>query len=1467
MFKKAIFTLILLFLFISLISPIKPMVYGSGYSEFLLRDLLINKTILDTIYDLSNISDRLTGHNGYYNVTNYLYRRLYNLTNGNVLLDNYTIVVPVDNGSYLEVNGLYIKVYPIWPSGGVPVNGEYSGRIVVARKLEDLNSVDLRDSIVFIDMGIDWKWLWLLDPYIGVKAIIFYDSDDTINGRMYDKYLDAPVNLPLGYISCRELKVKYNSSLIDLNGTYGYLKLSSRWIETNAFNIIAYFPGENHDYKIVLLTHYDSWSPAIGYAPGANDLLAPAYLIGLAEKYSRDKPKYDTLIILFSGYYEGLVGHRYFVEKYLFNNNKLVFGNKSIKLDPDKTIYVGIDINSNSHYIAPTSIGYFYTAQAIGITYGPLNLYAGFIDEVYSSSIVKDRVAEIFGSGFGDKIRQLLLYSKDPNSWWVLFPGPYWLDTEPFWSSGLPAFTLKSAFAEKGFQATPRDLIDYVNFTNVAIQYRLVDVFLDILYSKKPDELAACISKGLSPGAPVRTSVSGRNEMFTKLIGQVMVWIPSLGQRVSLDRAGFDKALVMIRAGSRIKTTSPWNIRLVMFTDEKGYFEVSGLHSSRATSLEITALVLSDTGKVLALNAMGSVSRGSTVSINQPVLGSYQAPWEVWIVEYNGSISLNLVVDPITYQTPLEGGSIGYKIVRLDTLAEPEYYWVFLDETGFFIAYVDRLMEYSLVFGPEPVYYVIEDALPNHIYSLYDALDDTLSIVKERMDRLAEYRIVNPAVDEFLSRGLNALNNATEALLKHKYQEYRAYICMGLTATFNAYKLMKSTYLDVENTAILFSVLLVFFAFILGLYLRKPGDNPLKVVIKAISISVIIALIFALLHPAFHLTVNAIMSIIGFIMLILSIPALLILLSDFNNALKEIRRKKVGIHEVERSRIATSYVAFSYGVEHMKRRKLRTILTLITLIVVVISVVLFTSLSSYVAPKPIGITGYTPTRPSGFMFQRETIDRNLPLGDMVLDVVEVAISNETIARYWSSSSIYIFLYDDPTKYHSLEGVVGLEVFEDRITNISKYIVKGRWFDENDTYSIIIPYSTINTTNGAIDVNKTVVLAGVKFKVVGVYDDRRILGIRELDGHTITPVIGFPRAHALRVAFIPSKIVKEDPWMGKGVAFILAQISSRTRYDPYSISREIMFTLPSLDTYMYSTVRGVSKYSRLIALQGAGFNYIIAPVIIASISILGVMLGSIYERRREIYIYASLGLSPTQIGLMFIAEALACALIATVVGFSLGIVLTNIAAALMPQVFKPNYSSGYVLLALSTTFIAVLLASIYPVFKAGRMALPSLRRKWEYPTKPSGDEWLIPLPFKLTTFRELLGVYTYVYEYISGFTSPDIGSFVVEKLGVSRSEVGGKSVVVLEGEARLKPWHAGVKQVFQIRAVETKPGEWDISIYLKRLTGNRRIWIKSNKVFIDALRKQLLLWRTLHIEDKKSYIEKAHVFFKDMKLNI
>ncbi|MEM0356106.1 MAG: FtsX-like permease family protein [Desulfurococcaceae archaeon] len=1404
-------------------------------------------SILNDLYNLSNLTDKTTGSSGFNYFTWYIYNKLRGLPGVKVILQNYTIPIPVDNGSFIEYSGGSIKAYPMYPSGGVPVNTFIEGKAIVLKSLDDMNHKILENSIVFIDMGVNWDWINLLDPSIGVKAVIFYCSESIVRSRVYDKYFDAPVNLPLGYVS-----MSYDELLNTVNGSDIKVRLSSKWDVREAYNIVVYVKGVSNDYTILLVTHYDSWSPVVGLAPGASDTIAPLYLTHLVEYMVNNTPPYDTIIVFFSGFYQGLVGHRLFVEEYIHQRKPIV---EELAIDPQRTLIIGLDITYGSKYVTPVSIGYFYSAQDIGITAGPLNYYSGFINTVFSEQ--EYRI-------IGDPIfRRIVEYSTSSATWWQLVPGPYWLDTEPFWSSGLPAFTLKTAFSENRFRSTPVDFIERLlgDIDNVRIQLKLIDRVLSAIFSKDQKSLSSAISTGLSPRAPTRTPRTARNEMFTKLTGRVYIWDPFRDTKEEISKYGFRNALVIVRAGSRTRSSNTWNVRLAVFTDSDGFFELTGLHHYVATSLEITALLLDSEGKVFALSIGGRISTGSNIGIGEAEIGSREAPWEVYVYPYNGSITINMLVNPSDLQTPFEGAGIGVGIIESETQAPPQFYRIYVDETGYTVIYVDKYMDYDIIIGPNPVMYVYTNVKPGSKLSTLKGLEDTIRICEERYLLLKNYGIANPVVESYLNISKSLYSNALSNLENRRYTDYLTNLYAGLSTANQLYASVKSTYLDITNTGILYSVLLVLSGFIFGLLFRKHGQKPVSVFIKTLLVLIALGSIFGLLHPAFKLTTNAIMAVIGFVAFILTIPILLVLISDFNEALAVIRRAVKGIHKVEVSKFATSYVALSYGVEHMRRRKLRTALTLTTLIVIVIGLVLFTSLTSYVEPKPIAVKS-TPTRPEGYLIQLEGIDRNFPLGSLFLELTRSVVSRDSYGRFWYTGTVYVMLDKDPSKRMDFEGIIAIDPSEFTKLNLTGIIIAGTFFTECSCREVLIPKTSVDDLrikyNVTISVNDTVLVMGVPFRIIGIYDDEVFMNIRELERDTpLTPVKGFPRSRAYRVIIIPTCIIYENPWLSKGVSLFLAQIAI---YMEGSIAEakasELIKVFPTVDFYLYSINKGVYKYSKLIAIRGSGFYYIVPPLIIASISVSSVLLGSLYERRREIYIYASIGLSPLQIGLMFLAETIAYGLISVVVGYATSLAATNILANMYPEAFKPNYSSGYVVLSLGFTMVAVVLATLYPIYKAGRMALPSLKRKWEYPTKPVGDEWIIPLPFKFTSFRDLSGAFTYIFERLSSFTSIDVGNFVIEKIDIDKRVESNGVNYVLRGEVRLKPWQAGIKQLFEIKAIMIKPEEWDLSIYIKRISGNPTIWFKSNKYFIDDLRKQLLLWRTLSQEDKDIYIQKS-----------
>ncbi|MGH7144935.1 MAG: FtsX-like permease family protein, partial [Planctomycetota bacterium] len=270
---------------------------------------------------------------------------------------------------------------------------------------------------------------------------------------------------------------------------------------------------------------------------------------------------------------------------------------------------------------------------------------------------------------------------------------------------------------------------------------------------------------------------------------------------------------------------------------------------------------------------------------------------------------------------------------------------------------------------------------------------------------------------------------------------------------------------------------------------------------------------------------------------------------------------------------------------------------------------------------------------------------------------------------------------------------------------------------------------------------------------------------------------------------------------------------------------------------------------------------IFPLLIAFFMILSIMIGSVYERRQEIYVFSAVGLAPRHVAIMFLAEAVVYAGIAAVLGYFLGIILLGSLRTLgaLPANFYPNYLGVFVIYAALLAFAATLLSALYPIYLAGRMVNPSLERTWAIDEKPVGRDWLISLPFIASDRREACGILCFLRHFLElhvgsrsgGFALPDEPPApqldAAATAGGSRAGAGASASASasLTADIWLAPFERNILQQARIEAAHD-PAR---NLYLLRLrlhlnSGQQALWQRSAHVFVDALRKQLLVWRGL-----------------------
>jgi hypothetical protein len=265
-----------------------------------------------------------------------------------------------------------------------------------------------------------------------------------------------------------------------------------------------------------------------------------------------------------------------------------------------------------------------------------------------------------------------------------------------------------------------------------------------------------------------------------------------------------------------------------------------------------------------------------------------------------------------------------------------------------------------------------------------------------------------------------------------------------------------------------------------------------------------------------------------------------------------------------------------------------------------------------------------------------------------------------------------------------------------------------------------------------------------------------------------------------------------------------------------------------------------------------------------------MISSVYERKREIAIYTSVGLAPSHVSFLFVAEAMAFAVLSVVCGYLLAQTSAKfLAETALWSGITVNYSSMAGVLAMVLVIIVVLVSVIYPSKVASQIAIPDVNRSWTLP-QAQGNMLELTLPF-LMTYREHRSVGGYLFDYFEGhqdvshgmFSTADIQfSFVCtdppglakETYNCPEDQCEYDQCLQIKSSVWLAPFDFGIMQtvVFLFEPAEDEPGFLEIRVQLIRESGEANAWRRINKTFLHDIRRQLLLWRSFDDPTKEKY---------------
>jgi len=463
--------------------------------------------------------------------------------------------------------------------------------------------------------------------------------------------------------------------------------------------------------------------------------------------------------------------------------------------------------------------------------------------------------------------------------------------------------------------------------------------------------------------------------------------------------------------------------------------------------------------------------------------------------------------------------------------------------------------------------------------------------------------------------------------------------------------------------------------------------------------------------------------------------------------------------------------------------------------------------------------------------------------------------------------------------------------------MNRILTSGRWFTHADRRAVILP-DTLAERIGAVP-GCTVSLWGEPYEVAGIFSGKKMEEFTDLDGEPLTPVI-FPSEAAVEV----TESEKEAVESGEDVVGYQGRYQ-HVRGDqviilPYETVMSLGGQLKSLAvsdkgakdlagkladrfglTIYAGLPTGTFVFHSSDTIDYAGVPNIIIPLVIAMLIVLNTMIGSVYERKREIGVYTAVGMAPSHVSFLFIAESLAFAVLSAVLGY----LLAQTAAELLSgtSIWKgmtANYSSLAGVAAMVLVILVVLLSVIYPSRVAANIAIPDVNRSWTLP-EPVGNTIKATLPF-LMRIREQDCAGGFLLEYYKAHQDVSHGLFSTAEIRQDfvcpwkepepqphPGELHGEfcsleSCLRIMARVWLAPFDFGINQQVTIifSPAMWHPGYLEIEVELTREAGEAGMWKRLNKGFLDDLRKQMLVWRSLDEEKRTSYEKSVDVSTKN-----
>lgn len=1415
---------------------------------------LLEEKLQGHIARLAGLGSRVTGYPGASAAADYLEAQLRARGVAQVYRAPFQVPVPVDEGAGLELEGgAPLALHGMWPNlartstlppGGLSASLVYAGRAGPG----ELNHLQVEGGIAVLEYDCGLNWVEVFD--LGAVAAIFLAPPTPERAHRREgeaKFLSTPADLPRFYAP--EAASQILRERLAKGALRGRLWGRMSWQQVEAQTLVGIIPGTDPELGkegVLIGAYYDAISPVPALAPGAEQACGVAAWLEVAGVLAARPPQRSVLLVATAGHFEALAGMRAWAARWRqLQKGATPAGELETRLQALKpAYYLGLDLSSHSRQLGLVQAGDPYRVRTIQPPlYGPLLRLAQEWE-------AQEAGGELVLGGDLKPINQRRLVGQLPERLPV--------EGAAFNLAGPLGLTLVSAGDERAAFDSPLDLPAGVDLTNLAHQTRLL---LHLI-------------PGLLDEGQAGPQISEPKDFSGTLRGQVLIW-----KEYAPDQP---VAGAWVRVRSLAKTLMGVRLDLSALTDSAGRFAIEGLEAQTLYLKPVQLEAYRADPQTGALN----------LALDQGAYGAQQYPTEILMGHAEEVLTLvgfscvsftlldlfdprhlatleNLRLLDAAQDAPL----VNYGFCLPPTPAE-------IRQRGYYNTLGSQIESAGVAFAPPGVRLKLTmsagryglgrrlvllnsaaggsggegfdpQAQPRLRHGAYAVAGDLTRLNAARLEELERHGIRSPLLLRLHTQADSLFRGAGAALGAGEYQRAAGLSQQAWGLALRTYGGLQDLVGDAVQGIVFFLLLLLPFAYFgERLLLARPSLAGQGAGAALIFLAGFALLRFA--HPAFQLSIQPLLILVGFLVLVLSAVVITLGLGRLNAQLRAALAPRLARHRDPARPGGILLKALLLGAAQMRNRPWRTGLTCATLGLLSFSLISLTSVNAALRIDR-HLLGPAATQESGVLLRLPGWEA-LALRNYQ-DLSRRFGPSRVLPRCWYQQPA--LLWGGEGRSVRIEAALGLSAGEQQFTPIAATLEAGRFFapDEEAVCLLAAPQAQAL----GIEIDAWVGYLGSQYRVIGLFSPAVFDQLRDLNGAPLTPLD--------REAQQPEEERAGHARQGGEPAFshlgsaqvLILPWRAVARWGEHSRLASVALNLQGEDA--------AARIGELAELWGLNFfaaldgrRYLInavesqsfsgqaglwVPLLIGALIVFNTLLGSVYERLPEIGILNAIGLAPSHVAGLFWAEAAVYATLSSVLGYLAGQLLSRLGwvYGLFPGLTM-NYTSLAAVGTLAGLVLVVLASALYPARQAARLCVPGVERRWRLPPA-QGDVLELPLPFSLG--RGEAGAFcAFLAEYLEGHDEQSIGGgFYAEAVACQAEGVRAR--------LWLAPFDQGLSQDFALELrPEADPRFCALVVRLCRLAGEDHAWRRGNRLLVDQLRRQFLVWRALAPDQREVY---------------